>query len=117
MNDDLAFRMFAERRHRRQRDRWLALALTLSGIAFLSNAIWFYNWRVRAVAHHAELEQARRVEYVEVEARPESRPTPAVYQVRAGAGRKPQGDERCVGGVIVRRSGNGLESSGERCVD
>ncbi len=123
MNDDLAFRLFAERRHRRQRDRWLALSLALLGITILSNALWFYNWRVRETTHHRQLAQAEHITPADS--------TPVACLMPAASGQpattmpvpisppdtfqQPQENERCVGGIIVRRNGNTLESTGQRC--
>ncbi|MGY0504248.1 hypothetical protein [Luteimonas sp. e5] len=106
-------------------DKWLAAVLALVAVVILSNSLWFYNWRVRAVAHHEEVEALRREHAREradmvasIDVMPQLRSGPRQAPVSANARRgmrQPIAGEECRGGVIFRRNGNMLESSGERC--
>lgn len=91
----------------------MAATFALAGAVCLSNALWFYNWRVRAVQHHEALEAAKK-------ARP---PRQVVYVMHPDAAaiptapaRRPMANnEQCRGGILFRRDGDTLESTGEPC--
>lgn len=105
-------------------DAWFAWTLVLTAVLLLSNAAWFYNWRVRALEHAEALaavkskpERGERVVYEyrgstaarRVQPQPQrQRRTPAVREIVAG--------EECFNGVIIRRTSAGMESTGERCL-
>lgn len=92
--------------------RWQAIAYTLAAVLALTNAVWFYNWRARAVEHHTELTLARSAqpepvivrEYVE---RPE--PTTRARTTTLAD------DERCIGGQVLRKIPNGWAGTGRNC--
>lgn len=109
---ELQFKSRRPTAHRRH-DPWFAWAMLLIGALALSNAAWFYNWRERTVAHADELAAARssrataeRVVYEYRQARPAPTTTPT---------RHLETNEECRGGIVIRRSGNAIESTGEHC--
>ena len=94
----------------------MAATFALIGLLCLSNALWFYNWRVRAVQHYEQIEalKAKRSYLGPLE------PSVQVGRIRISESRsttdRPLGrGEECRGGVIVRRNGTSLESTGEPC--
>lgn len=94
----------------------MAATFALIGLVCLSNALWFYNWRVRAVQHYEQIEALKAK-------RGYLGPAEASVQVgrikidewRSTTGRSLGPGEECRGGVIVRRVGGSLESTGEPC--
>lgn len=98
----------------RHGDRWMALSFALIGALCLSNALWFYNWRVRAVDHHEEIEATKRQAKADAaDLEPITYITAPVVEQPAPA--RLQDNERCRGGIVFRRNGDTLESTGERC--
>lgn len=88
----------------------LALAYVLFGALCLSNALWFYNWRVRAVEYHDALETAKRSRKIVTEQ------IYIPYQPPEKAGLDTTtADGECRAGILFRRSGQMIESTGERC--
>jgi hypothetical protein len=95
-------------------DPWFAWTLVAVAALLLSNGLWFYNWRERGQIH------AQAVRVMSTRAEPEAQ---VVYEYReraaveapAAAGRVLSEDEECRGGVVIRRRGNSIESTGERC--
>jgi precorrin-3B methylase len=92
--------------------KWQAIAYVLAGVVAISNAVWFYNWRARAVDHHNELTIARSqkkqpeqvIVYREAQRPRESQRRPALAD-----------DEQCTQGQVIRRIPNGWENTGRRC--
>ena len=103
-------------------DNWYAWALVAIAALVFTNAGWYYRWKVR---------QAEHVEALNVLITAQPRPEPRViYEYRQAPQRSSArqsdrsealptrdlvGSEECRRGVIVRRSGNAIESTGERC--
>lgn len=104
---------------RRRPQSWPAIALVATAALVFTNAGWYYRWQVRAADH---VEQINAL--VAAASGAESR---IVYEYRQPAGATRAATSRpvreaetaigetCRGGVIVRRTAEGLESSGERC--
>lgn len=91
-------------------ERWQAIAYVLAAALTITNALWFYNWRVRAVEHHKAITTAQQRE-------PE---TVVVYQERTErqASQRPArlaDDERCMAGQVLRKIPNGWAGTGRRC--
>lgn len=107
----------------RHSDPWFAWTLVLAGVLLLTNAAWFYNWRVRAVEHAEALaaampkaERQERVVYEYVQSPAQAAPRRHRQpQRRVQATRDLVPGEECRGGVIIRRSPGSIESTGERC--
>ncbi|MGY0561800.1 hypothetical protein ACW7G2_13910 [Luteimonas sp. A277] len=91
--------------------RWQAIAyMTLAALA-ITNAAWFYNWRVKANDHHQALmlERSKSPEEIVVyryQDQPQSA-TPAPAKLDA--------EERCMAGQILRKIPNGWAGTGRRC--
>ncbi len=94
--------------------------MLLVGALVITNAVWFYKWRVRAVDHAEALAAATASsipqERVVYEYRSELAPE-RVEQIRQ---RQPvqatlAPNEECRGGVVIKRTSQGLKSSGKRC--
>ena len=103
-------------------DNWYAWTLVAIAALVFTNAGWYYRWKIRQ-AEHVEAMNAL------IAARPKPEPK-VVYEYRqaseSAAPRRPNRSqasrahelaegEECRGGVIVRRNGDAIESSGERC--
>lgn len=112
-----------------QSDRWFAWALVAVAALVITNAGWFYRWKIREVEHVERVNalvasQPRAEPRVVYEYR---EPTAAREPTSGAAAGSPQSarpvaptrdaaaGEECVGGVIFRRTEDGIESSGERC--
>lgn len=103
-------------RPKKHSDRWYGWALVAIAALVFTNAGWYYRWKVRA-AEHVETVNDLLAKQPKAEPRviyeyrqPQSRP-----QQRAQATRDLVAGEECRSGVIIRRSPNGLESTGEPC--
>ncbi|TWT23700.1 hypothetical protein FQY83_03525 [Luteimonas marina] len=104
-------------------DPWFAWTMVALATLVFTNAGWLYRWKVRAVEHAEALAAAKASrpspERVIYEYRGE--PGSSVARVAAQDPRTPVGTrnlvqgEECRGGVIIRRTEAGLESTGERC--
>ena len=97
-------------------DNWYAWTLVALAALVLTNAGWFYRWKVREAEHVEQLNaliasQPPHEPRVIYEYRqPPPRPAAAAAPERSLAP-----GESCFGGVIVRRGPAGVESTGERC--
>lgn len=101
---------------KRNGDSWYAWALVALAALVLTNAGWFYRWKVRQ-AEHVEQVNALIVRQTASEPRVvyEYRQAPAPPSPAPAQSRKLGPSEACFGGVIVRRGPDGVESTGERC--
>lgn len=102
-------------------DNWYAWTLVAIAALVFTNAGWYYRWKVRQ-AEHIEALNARiaaqpkpepRVVY-EYRQAPERPASPQSHRSHVSPSRDLAAGEECRGGVIVRRSGNAIESTGER---
>lgn len=103
-------------------DNWHAWALLAIAALLLTNAGWFFRWKVREASHVEALNaviaaQPRHEPRVVYEYRQATTPPPPAssYRRETPPLRDLEHDEACFGGTIIRRSGAGIESTGERC--
>lgn len=103
---------------RRSRQAWPAIALVATAALVFTNAGWCYRWQVRAADHveqiNALVSAAPQEPRIVYEYRGAANATRAAVPRPVREAETSLGEE-CRGGVIVRRTADGLESSGERC--